>query len=527
MPTRCILALAATICCWIPQASAQDAPAEQPAAATTEQPQAPAPTDPYDRLTPRSSMAAFLSAVEEEDHNTAAEYLDTRFMPWSFNAIEGPDLARMLDFVIERRLWIDPGALSDEPEGDLADGLPRSRELLGEFKVEGENVALYLQRVPSESGTPVWKISSLTVANIANLYEQLEYAPIIHWFEEHIPEGELLGLEYFKWVFFIGSMLIAYPFAYLIGLILGRALTRKDSPIRPKIIRFFTIPVALFIVFLVGRSVVLELGLSIKAQRISRSHTLVIILVTWVILAAISLIREIITARLQRHDRLAATALLRPLANSLKVVFVLAAVLIWLDNIGYNISTLLAGLGIGGLAIALALQKPMEDFFGAITLFTQQPVRVHDFCKFGTVLGTVEEIGLRSSRIRTLDNTVVTVPNSRIAAEYIENISARQHIRYKTEIRLAYNATATQLRKVLEETRALLEGCDRVDPERTRCRFKQLGAHGFVLEALCYVQTTNYAEYLETAEHLNLGITEIVEQAGAHFAAPMVEIGGV
>jgi len=269
------------------------------------------------------------------------------------------------------------------------------------------------------------------------------------------------------------------------------------------------------------------LGMGISAQRIARSNSLLIIVFTWVLLSAISLVRDMLTIRLKKRDRLAATVLLRPLANSIKGILVLTAIIVWMDNSGFDVTTLMAGLGIGGLAIALALQKPLEDLFGAFTLFTQQPIHVHDFCRFGTVLGTVEEIGLRSSRIRTLNDTLVTVPNARIASEYIENYTARGCIRHKVDVRLLYDTTAEQLRNILEETRVMLKGHERVKDEGFRSNLKTLGKHGFIIEVVGYINTTGYAEYLEIGEGLNLSIAEIVSGAGAKFASPLAAEGGI
>ena len=203
----------------------------------------------------------------------------------------------------------------------------------------------------------------------------------------------------------------------------------------------------------------------------------------------------------------------------------LGAVLIWLDNIGFNITTLLAGLGIGGIAVALALQKPLEDLFGAVSLYTQQAVRVNDFCRFGDKVGTVEEIGLRTTRIRTPEDTVVSLPNARFASEYIENISARQKIRYYAMVRLRLDTTPVQLAEILEQTRALLASHPSLVPDSDRARFKELGEYALVIEVQMYVATTDYLEYLRVGEELNLGIVGVVAAAGARFSIPMDRLG--
>ena len=118
--------------------------------------------------------------------------------------------------------------------------------------------------------------------------------------------------------------------------------------------------------------------------------------------------------------------LLRPAGTVIKIIIFSIAALNWLENIGFNASTLLAGLGIGGLAIALAAQKTVENIIGAITLYTSAPIKIGDFCRFGNSFGVVEEIGLRSTRIRTLDRSVIYVANAKFIDMNLENYSERE-----------------------------------------------------------------------------------------------------
>ena len=199
------------------------------------------------------------------------------------------------------------------------------------------------------------------------------------------------------------------------------------------------------------------------------------------------------------------------------------AVLVWLDNAGYNISALLAGLGVGGVSIALAMQKTFEDLFGALTLYTQQPMRVGDFCKFGDVTGTVEEIGLRTTRVRTMANTVVSIPNARLAYDVVDNYSVRRRIWYNPIVKLQYDTSRAQLDKILSATMAALEAHPDVLEEAARVRFTDFGMEGFEVTVHAYIATTDFARYLEVAQEVNLSIVDIVEGAGAKFGARLVE----
>ena len=188
---------------------------------------------------------------------------------------------------------------------------------------------------------------------------------------------------------------------------------------------------------------------------------------------------------------------------------------------GFEVTTLLAGLGIGGLAVALAAQRSIEDLIGSITLYATQPVRVGDFCRFAGTLGTVEEIGLRATQLRTLDDTVVTVPNGEFSKLHLDNFGQRRKIWYHPRIRLRLETTPEQIRYVLVEVRKLLYSHPKVQPDPARIRFAQIGTWSLDLDVFAYVDSTDYGEYLEIAEDLNLRIMQIVTEAGSQIAVPV------
>ncbi len=181
---------------------------------------------------------------------------------------------------------------------------------------------------------------------------------------------------------------------------------------------------------------------------------------------------------------------------------------------------ILAGLGVGGLAVALAAQKTVENLFGGITVILDQPVRVGDFCRFGDRIGTVEEIGLRSTRIRTLDRTIVSVPNGHFASLELENYTVRDRMWLHPTISVRYETTPDQLRHLLVEVRRMLYAHPRVDPASARIRFVNFGAYSLDLEIFAYVMTPNYDEFLAVREDIYLRIMDLVEQSGTRFAVP-------
>jgi MscS family membrane protein len=184
------------------------------------------------------------------------------------------------------------------------------------------------------------------------------------------------------------------------------------------------------------------------------------------------------------------------------------------------VAPLIASLGVGGLAIALPVRPTLENILGGFTLFADTPVRVGDFCLYSDKLGTVEEIGLRSTRIRSVERTVVTVPNAEFSQMQLENFTRRDRMLLKTRLRLRYETTPEQLRYVLAKLRELLIAHPMVSPDPARVRFVGFGDYSLDVELFAYVLSADYNAYLGILEDLNLRIMDIVEEAGTGFAFP-------
>ena len=177
-------------------------------------------------------------------------------------------------------------------------------------------------------------------------------------------------------------------------------------------------------------------------------------------------------------------------------------------------------LGVGGLAVALVLQKPLEDVMGAITLYTQQPVTVGQFCTCGDVTGTVEEINLRTTLIRTISNTVVVVPNAIFATASIENITKRRRILHRQTVRLALVTSESSVRSVLQQLREMLMAVEKVAEDSSRVKLIGFGEFSIDVEVFAHVGTTEWEEFLTIAEDINLGTINVLERVGAKLAEP-------
>ena len=218
----------------------------------------------------------------------------------------------------------------------------------------------------------------------------------------------------------------------------------------------------------------------------------------------------------QRFD----AALLRVVFRLVSLVVMMFIAVAAADALGIPIAPLVAGLGVGGLAVALAVRPTLENVIGGLTLFADRPVRVGDFCRYGNDVGTVEQIGLRSTRIRTLEQSVVTVPNSEFSQLHLDNYSLRTSRLLRTVLQLRYETTTDQMRFVLARLRRLLIGHPMVTPEPARVRLVGFGDFSKDVEVFAYLRCSDQDEFLAIREDILLQIEGIIEEAGTGFAFP-------
>jgi MscS family membrane protein len=207
----------------------------------------------------------------------------------------------------------------------------------------------------------------------------------------------------------------------------------------------------------------------------------------------------------------------------LRLVSLVALVLVGLYAVnffGVPLTPVIASLGVGGLAVALAVRPTLENIIGGLTLFADKPVRIGEFCRFGNDEGTVEEIGLRSTRIRKQDDTLVSLPNADFSQRELTNYTRRRLRLYQTTLGLRYETTSEQLRFVIANLREMLLAHPKVSPEKLHVRFDGFGPYSLDVELFAYIRTPEWLEYLAIREDINFRIIDIVKDAGTGFAFP-------
>ena len=479
------------------------------------------PEDKYDRGVPRSSIKGYLSATSDGDYERASQYLDLRNLPRGISKSQGPELAQKLIVVFDRALWIDLNEISDHPKGDLQDGLPTYRDLLGRIETPKKTVDILLQRIPRQDGVFIWKISNRTVAEIPHLYKYFGFRKFEEWLSKQIPDYTVLGWKLWQWVIFLVLFGLAYAGAFLLTLFVGLLLQKKDSVIRLQASRLVTGPLRILLWLLLIYPGIHYIGPSASVRAIMHAGTLVIIGLTWTTIAIGNFTFNVWAEQLRKRGQESITILLRPVKKILNIFVIVMAVLLWLDNIGFNISTLLAGLGVGGLAIALASQDTLKNFIGSIIILLDKPYRIGQRIVVKGHDGVVEEIGLRSTRLRLLNGNQTTIPNEEMARLDIENIGRRLHIRRLTNITITYDTPPKKIEKALDIILKILDNHEGMDPELPpRAYFNEFNPSSLNLVVFYWYHLADYWKYMAHSQQVNLKIMQEFEKAGIKFAFP-------
>jgi MscS family membrane protein len=501
-------------------ASAQSIPASpSPTAAAPAEP-APA-ADPLGRQTPRGSVRGFLGAARNGDTKVARQYLDTRL-----DEAAAQQLAHQLYVVLDAMLPARLTQISDQPLGSRANPLAPNLETIGVIASPTGEVEVIVDRIERKGQEPIWLFSSATLRAIPALYQEVGRREAARRLPDFVDRTGLGGLKRFEWLVLIGGI----PLFFVAAAWANRALVVIIRPFwhrfaaddaRP-LTSVLPLPARLLIFALAVQWLLPALPLSLRVRQFcsSAAGALAIAAVVSLLILLNAEIERAIQRRISRSDPTAIAALLRVLRRVVDVAYVVVGLGVLLRHFGVDSTPALAGVGVGGIAVALAAQKTLENVIAGASLIFDQAVKVGDFLKIGEVAGTVEHIGLRSTRIRTPDRTVVSIPNSQIAGATLETMSARDKFWFHPEVRLRYETTPAQLRSVLDGCRQLLASHPSVQREDQRVRFHRVAQYSFDVEIFAYVLVRNWDEFLKVQEQLLFGVTEAVERSGTAFAIP-------
>ncbi len=488
---------------------------------------APAAVDPLKRNTPRSAIYSFLQACHQNKLDTAAEYLDLHRLRGEQRNTQGPLLAQQLGQLLDRDTQFEVGHLSNDPGGRLDDGLAPNLDKLDDFDLNGQTVTLYLQRVP-QGDLQVWLLSADSVARIPSLVALLGESA----FERRLPAPlvttRFVGTPIWVWIALLLTALVLSLLSRLLSrlfLLIVRPLTKRSKNFQQQRLEALIEPLRLVVSVMVFRACMEVIGPSalLRDYLLKLMALLFILGVASVLMRIVDIISDNVVSRLSSTEASLTYSIIPLFVRSAKIgIFCLGAITV-LANWGYNTSTILAGLGVGGVAVALASQKTIENLFGSISIISDRPVLVGDYCQFGSQSGTVEDIGLRSTRIRTADRTVVTIPNSVFSTMTLENFAKRDRMWFHPTLSLRRDTTPDQIRAMMDAVAKVLKDHPLVDPTDVPLRFTKITRDSFDLEIFSYVLTTDYNVYLRAQSELLLRIVEAAQRLNVEFAVPINE----
>ncbi len=250
----------------------------------------------------------------------------------------------------------------------------------------------------------------------------------------------------------------------------------------------------------------------------------VLSIVLWAVYRITDVFAEIIKDVFMKSNETLAKQFTPLIRSALRVTVLVIGGLAILQNVGINVSSLLAGVGIGGIAIALAAQDTIANVFGTLVMFSDKPFKIGDYIEFKGISGIVEYIGFRSTKIRTFDKSLITVPNKILTSELIENWSARPMRRIKFNIGVTYDSKAEYITNAVNDIKKHIIDNDLLDSNNFYVNFTEFQDSSLNIFISTFALTTDYAKYLEIAEKFNIEIMKIIEKNNLEFAFPSQSI---
>jgi MscS family membrane protein len=484
------------------------------------------PPDSLGRRSPRGTVEGFLRAVAAQNYANAALYL--RLDPKLKKKPNRVKLAESLQALLDAKGNIYPYSwISDQPGGVTDDNLGANLDRVGVATVNGESFDLLLESTTGPDGGPIWLFSSETIERVPlDTAKASEKTLVEKVSPPFLQKHEWGGVPVAHWFAMVIIIIVAYIAAYVIITLIVHLMplvwkrARREST--AGIIKSFVLPIRLYLAVWLFVVASREAGISIIVRQRLNDVTVVvglvaILLLLWQLLDFISTLIEKQLEHRGNHSGISAVLFLRRAA---KVALVIMGIIFILSTLGVDVTTWLAALGIGGIALALGTQKTVENFVGSVTIIADHPIRVGDFCRAGDVTGTVEQIGMRTTRIRTGDRTIVSIPNGEFSSMKIENFAPRDRFLFDPVLNLRFETTPEQIRYLLVELRSILYAHPMVSPDPARIRYIGMSADAIKLEVYAYIDTMSNDLFLEVQEDLLLRFMDVVIASGTGFAFP-------
>ncbi len=335
-----------------------------------------------------------------------------------------------------------------------------------------------------------------------------------------IPIGNILG----SLIIFIFTLLFKKAFARFLTNKIKFFTQKTSTKVDDLIIEALKKPLEALIV-LIGFTISLKLAL-INFDFLNKIlESLYILLFYWFLYRLVPPTIEHFSKAIDKSDRRISKELSFFISKFLKILIVALAILTILNNFGVNITAFVASLGLGGLAFALAAKDAAANLFGSIAILLDGSIKIDEWIRIDDIEGIVEDIGMRTTKIRTFEKSIIVIPNSIVANSKIENFSRRDVRRIKMFIGVTYDTTIEQLRKIVKDIKKMLLNHPGIAKKETLLvYFRDFNASDLGIFVYTFTNTANWDEYLKIREDINLKIIEIIQKNGSDFAFPSQSI---
>ncbi|MBI2193919.1 MAG: mechanosensitive ion channel family protein [Planctomycetes bacterium] len=484
------------------------------------EPEALPPQVSADRSTPQRAMRTFFNfAVRtrpQHDFALAGEGLDLSQLGLTAEArrAEGARLAEMLLTALDAKgYYIDVPSLPDTPATEVA-----------HIPIHVQAKELYLA---NQGG--VWLLSADSVARIPNFYDSA-VTPEVRWVIDHLPpvfRSTLLGVAWWQYTGLFVLLLVALGVKRIVMFISEHYLIRWAAKTRFKwdepIFRAVSQPVGMLIfagILAVGFP---NLQFGVRVSWLARLGLISLsgFSVIWLVYRLVDVFASYLEHLTAKTDSKLDDQLVPIIRKTLKVFVIVIGAIFLLQNLDVNVGSLLAGLGLGGLAFALAAQDSISNLFGSVMILLDRPFQIGDRVVIEGVDGTVEEVGLRSTRVRTFyGRSLVTIPNSKLVQASIDNLGARPGRAIRETISLTYSTTPEEMEAFAEGVRQIVLANPHTKKEPIYVYFHQFGAASLDVLLYCHIDTTQWEVELRERHRLFLEIIRLASEIGVEFAFP-------
>ncbi len=437
---------------------------------------------------------------------------------------EGEALAQKLKTVMDTTFSGSLKHVSTQPEGTPQEGVPRNRQELGTMSSGDVEAELELVRISNPNAGKIWLIASDTLIKVPELYDQVEARQVETRLPAWVVKHELAGMPLWQWLALILLIPITAAAGWLALVVLQVAIRwwARRHEHAELASRSVSGAVWLLVGTLLHRILAAYLGMPLLQRHYYVQVTTVAIIIgaNWILWRVVRwFLRRVRNQALARGH--GGTGSLMLLGERLVKAFIFVmAIFFILGVLGFNLTTALAGVGIGTLAIGFGAQQTIANLFGGVSVLGDEVIRVGDVCKFGDRTGTVEDIGLRSTRVRTEERTLLAIPNGTVATINVENLSRRDKILFKTILGLHLETSSDHLRDVLSEIRRVLSSNPKIENSTLRVRLIELASSALNVELFCYVLTRDFNEFAAVREDVLMQIMNLVEDSGTSLASP-------